>query len=153
MLFDVLARQSRRGAEILTNVWTFWQLRAGIVPRAFHRIPKFFTEITASPMIPTLWRWCYSAAVAVSTSKSPMKPLMTQIRPVLHHGCDGVYQWAFDWCRWCLRKISQNFSTTMPMRLRRMPCKRRKHCCTKKLSRRHRKCVAERCRKRRRKHG
>ena len=135
------------GALIFTNVWTFWQFGAGIVLLANRRLPKFSSstndspshiprkpsKIPTKPVIPTLWWWCYSAGVAVSPSKSPMKPLMTRIRLVLHPWCDGACQWAFDGYRCYLRKISQNFPTTMPLRLRRMPCKRRKHCYTKKL--------------------
>ena len=37
----------RRGAVLATNVWTFWQLRAGIVPRANHRLPKFYRCISS----------------------------------------------------------------------------------------------------------
>ena len=141
------------GAGILTNVWTFWQLRAGIVPRANHRISKFFTEITANSMIPTLWRWCYSAAFSASTSKSPMKPLMTRIRPVLHPGCDGAYQWVLRKHQCYLRKISQNFLTTVPLRLPRMRSKRLLGISTIKSLHKHWKPAVWHCRKRRRKHG
>ena len=37
----------RSGAMIITNVRTFWQLGAGIVPRANHRLPKFYHCISS----------------------------------------------------------------------------------------------------------
>ena len=87
-------------------------------------LPLHIIEIPTKPLIPTLWRWCYSAAFSASTSKSPKKPLITRIIPVLHPGCDGAYQWVSRAVQWLLRKISQNFLTTVPLRRSRMRSKR-----------------------------
>ena len=144
------------GAMIFTNVWTFCQLVAGIVPRANHRLPKFYrcisSKIPTKPLIPTLWRWCYSAAFSASPSKSPMKPLMARIRPVLHPGCDGAYQWVSRAVQWLLRKISQKFLTTMPLRLPRVRSKRLLCISTIKSVCEHWNLAVWHCRKRRRKH-
>ena len=115
-------------------------------------LPLHIIEITANSLIPTLWRWCYSAGVAVSPSKSPMKPLITWIRPVLHPGCDGAYQWTSRAVQWLLRKISQKFLTTMPMRLPRMRSKRLLGISTIKSLCEHWKSAVWHCRQRRRKH-
>ena len=115
-------------------------------------LPLHIIEIPANSLIPTLWRWCYSAAFSASPSKSPMKPLMTRIRPVLHPGCDGAYQWTSRAVQWLLRKISQNFITTMPLRLPRMRSKRLLCISTIKSLCEHWKAAVWHCRKRRRKH-
>ena len=111
-------------------------------------LPLHITEITANSMIPTLWRWCYSAAFSASTSKSPMKPLMTRIRPVLHPGCDGAYQWVLRKHQCYLRKISQNFLTTVPLRLPRVRSKRLLGISTIKSLHKHWNLVTWRCRQR-----
>ena len=116
-------------------------------------LPLHIIEIPTKPLIPTLWRWCYSSGVAVSPSKSPMKPLITRIRPVLHPGCDGAYQWVSRAVQWLLRKISQNFLTTVPLRLPRMRSKRLLGISTIKSLHKHWKSAVWHCRKRRRKHG
>ena len=115
-------------------------------------LPLHIIEIPTKPMIPTLWRWCYSAAFSASPSKSPMKPLMTRFCSVLHPGCDRAYQWTSRAVQWLLRKISQKFLTTMPLRLPRMRSKRLLCISTIKSLHRHWKSAVWHCRKRRRKH-
>ena len=115
-------------------------------------LPLHIIEIPTKPLIPTLWRWCYSAAFSASASKSPKKPLMTRFCPVLHPGCDGAYQWTSRAVQWLLRKISQNFLTTMPLRLPRMRSKRLLGISTIKSLHKHWKYAVWHCRKRRRKH-
>lgn len=115
-------------------------------------LPLHIIEIPTKPLIPTLWRWCYSAGVAVNPSKSPMKPLMTRIRPVLHPGCDGAYQWVLRKHQWLLRKISHKFLTTVPLRLPRIRSKRLLGISTIKSLCEHWKHAVWHCRKRRRKH-
>lgn len=115
-------------------------------------LPLHIIKIPTKPMIPTLWRWCYSAAFSASPSKSPMKPLMTRIRPVLHPGCDGAYQWVLRKHQCYLKKISQKFLTTVPLRLPRMRSKRLLCIHTIKSLCEHWKHAVWHCRKRRRKH-
>lgn len=80
------------GALIFTNVWTFWQFGAGIVPLANHRLSKFSSSISDSPshipcqpskmptkpLISRLWRWCYSAIISAHPSKMPTNPAMAR---------------------------------------------------------------------------
>ena len=41
-------------------------------------LPLHFIEIPTKPLIPTLWRWCYSAIISAHQSKMPTSPVMAR---------------------------------------------------------------------------